>query len=159
MGQKDINGRGYFFEDYHIGMVFNSMGRTIVESDVSNFAGLTGDFSSIHTDAVYAAKFHFGQRIAHGMLGLSIGLGLAVRLGLLEATVLAFREINDWKFSAPIYIGDTIHVSMSVLELKAVPKLGGGLVLLHAEIVNQDEKIVQQGKWSVLVKSRDSAQN
>jgi 3-hydroxybutyryl-CoA dehydratase len=145
--------RGLYYEDYKTGMRYISMGKTIVEADVAAFSGLTGDFSSIHTDAVYAAGFHFGKRVVHGLLGLSTAVGLAVRIGLLEGTVLAFREILNWKFSAPIFINDTIHVVLEVVELKAVPRLGGGLVTLRAEVCNQENKIVQQGNWSVLIKS------
>ena len=148
---------GLFFEEYKPGMQLTSMAKTINEGDVAAFAGLTGDFSAIHTDAVYAANFVFGQRIAHGLLGLSTAVGLAVRMGFLEGTILAFREILDWKFSAPIFFGDTIHAVMEVTEVKAVPKLGGGLVTLRVEILNQDNKLVQQGKWSVLIKSNSCA--
>ena len=86
--------RGCFFEDYQTGQIFLSPGRTITEADVVAFAGLTGDWSAIHTDAVYAAQHPVGQRIAHGMLVVSIASGLTVRLGLLEDTLLAFREIE-----------------------------------------------------------------
>jgi acyl dehydratase len=86
--------------------------RTVTE-DIVSFAGLSGDFNSIHTDDVYSKGSTFGRRVAHGILGLSIASGLAVRTGILEGTVMAFREIRDWKFSLPIYIGDTIMPTAS----------------------------------------------
>jgi len=146
--------KGFFFEDYQAGQTFLSPGRTVTEADVVAFAGLTGDWSSIHTDAVYAAQHPVGQRIAHGMLVVSIASGLAVRLGLLEDTLLAFREIGRWKFSRPVFLGDTLRVRITISETKPVPRLGGGLVSLDAEVVNQSGQVVQQGQWSVLVKSR-----
>jgi acyl dehydratase len=79
-----------------------------------------------------------------------------VRLGFLEETVLAFRELGEWKFSLPIYIGDTIRVRASVTETKEMRRLGGGLVTLKVEILNQDDKVVQRGTWGVLVKSREA---
>ena len=97
--------RGLYFEEFEVGQSITSPGRTVTEADVVGFAALTGDWTSIHTDAVYAAQHPLGQRVAHGLLGLSIASALAVRLGFLEGTVLAFREISDWKFSQPIYFG------------------------------------------------------
>jgi acyl dehydratase len=145
---------GMYFEEYEIGQSVTSVGRTITEADVVGFAGLTGDWTSIHVDAEYAAQHPFGQRVAHGLLGLSVASALAVRLGFMEGTVLAFREINDWKFSLPIFFGDTIRVRASVVGLKSLPRLGGGSVIFKVEILNQDDKVVQRGKWTLLVMSR-----
>lgn len=145
---------GLYFEEYEIGQSVTSAGRTITEADVVGFAALTGDWNAIHTDAVYAAQHPFGQRVAHGLLGLSVASALAVRLGFMEGTVLAFREIAEWKFSLPIFIGDTIRVRASVVGLKAMPRLGGGSVTFKVEILNQDDKVVQRGKWTVLVMNR-----
>lgn len=147
--------KGLFFEEFEVGQFISSPGRTITEADVVAFAALTGDWNSIHTDAVYAASHPFGQRIAHGLLGMSIAVALALRLGFLEGTVLAFREVSDWKFSLPIFIGDTIHMQASVVETKAVPRLGGGLVALAVEILNQNDQSVQRGKWTMLVMGRE----
>jgi 3-hydroxybutyryl-CoA dehydratase len=143
--------RGLFFEEFEIGHTITSPGRTITETDVVAFAALSGDWNGIHTDTVYAATQPFGQRVAHGLLGLSIAVALALRLGFLDETVLAFRELIEWKFSLPIFIGDTIHMQATVIETKAVRRLGGGLVTLEVEILNQDNKVVQKGKWSCLV--------
>jgi len=145
---------GLFFEDYEVGESVTSPGRTVTEADVVAFAGLTGDWSSIHTDADYASQHPAGRRIAHGMLALSIASGLVVRLGFLEETLLAFREIEHWKFSLPVYMGDTLRVRFTIAETKPVARLGGGLVGIQAEVLNQDDQVVQSGKWKVLVKSR-----
>lgn len=147
--------RGLYFEEFEVGQSITSAGRTVTEADVVGFAALTGDWTTIHTDAVYAAKQPFGQRVAHGLLGLSIASALAVRLGFLEETVLAFREIGQWKFSLPIFFGDTIHIRATVSETKPMRRLGGGLVTFKVELLNQEDRIVQRGTWSLLVKSRD----
>jgi acyl dehydratase len=138
-----------------VGQSITSAGRTVTEADVVGFAALTGDWTTIHTDAVYAAKQPFGQRVAHGLLGLSIASALAVRLGFVEETVLAFREIGQWKFSLPIFFGDTIDMRATVSETKPMRRLGGGLVTFKVEILNQENRIVQRGTWSLLVKGRD----
>jgi acyl dehydratase len=146
--------RGLYFEEFEIGQSIISAGRTVTEADVVGFAALTGDWTAIHTDAVYAAQHPLGQRVAHGLLGLSIASALAVRLGFVEGTVLAFREIGSWKFSLPIYFGDTIHLRATVIDTKPMRRLGGGLVTFKVELLNQEDRVVQRGTWGLLVMSR-----
>jgi acyl dehydratase len=95
----------------------------------------------------------FGQRVAHGLLGLAVASGLVAQMGFIEGTVLAFRELT-WKFSSPIFIGDTIHVEATVAELKPMRRLGGGAVILDVRVVNQEDKVVQRGKWVALIASK-----
>lgn len=146
--------RGRYFEDFEVGQRILTAGRTITESDIVTFAGLSGDYNQIHTDAEFSKNTPFGQRVAHGLLGLSIASGLAMRTGVLEGTVLAFREINNWKFSHPIFIGDTIHVELKVIETKALPRLGGGSVVIELAVKNQRGETVMKGAWTALVASR-----
>jgi acyl dehydratase len=144
---------GFYFEDFEVGKKMVTRGRTITESDLVQFAGLTGDYNPMHTDAVYAAKSFMGKRVAHGMLTLSYAIGQAYQLGILERTVLAFREL-DMKFSVPVYIGDTIHAELIVTEKKEAKRLGGGTVTLEMRVVNQEEKVVQKGTLTLLMASR-----
>lgn len=146
--------RGLYFEQFEIGQQVTTPGRTISEADIMSFAGVSGDFNSIHTDAEYSAATPFGQRVAHGLLILSIVSGLAVRTGVMEGTVIAFREIRDWKFSLPVYIGDTVHAVMEVIEVKSLPRLGGGSITLDVNVLNQDNATVMRGKWLALMQSQ-----
>jgi len=146
--------RGLYFEDFEVGRKIITVGRTVAESDIFNFAGFSGDFNQIHTDAEFAKGTPFGQRVAHGLLGLSIASGLAMRTGMLEGTVIAFREINNWKFIAPVFIGDTIHVEMEVAETKALPRIGGGSVVITLDVKKQSGDTVMKGNWTVLVMSK-----
>lgn len=146
--------RGLYFEDFELGQVLLTAGRTITETDIVNFAGLSGDYNQIHVDAAYAEADTFGQRIAHGLLVQSVATGLAVQSGVIEGTVLAFRELSA-KFSRPIFIGDTIHVKIEISDLRALPRMGGGNVTMQYRVVNQGGKMVQRGEWIMLVKSRD----
>ena len=146
--------QGLYFEEFEIGKHITTAGRTITEADVIAFASLSGDYNPIHCDAEYASTTPFSRRVAFGLLGLSIASGLAVNTGLLEDTLLAFREIGAWKFSLPVFIGDTIHVLMEVVEKKALPRLGGGSVVIKLDVRNQDNKTVMRGHWSVLIKSQ-----
>ena len=145
--------RGKYFEEFSLGQQALSAGRTVTEADIVAFAGLSGDFSEIHVNAEYARQGPFGQRVAHGLLGTSIAQGLLVQQGFMEGTVIAFRELTC-KFSLPVFIGDTLQASAAVAELKAVPRLGGGLVIFDIEITNQNDKVVQSGRWTVLVASK-----
>jgi 3-hydroxybutyryl-CoA dehydratase len=150
---EDFAPRGRYFEDFQAGDMVVTAGRTVTEADIVMFAGLSGDYTQIHTNEVYAQQSMFGKRVAHGILGLSIATGLAAQLGFLEGTVLAFRELG-WKFSLPIFAGDTIRVEASVASRKAMARLGGGSVVFDVHLVNQEDKVVQRGQWSVLVASR-----
>ncbi len=149
--------RGLYFEQFEVGMEIQSRGRTITEADIVNFAGLSGDFNPMHTDAAYAATTQFGQRVAHGLLGLSVASGLSYQMGFLEGTVLAFTGL-EWKFRAPIVIGDTIRVEAKVIKLREMRAAGGGFVTLDVRVVNQDGVVTQKGEWTVLVASGEAQQ-
>lgn len=144
--------RGLYFEEFAVGDEVTSAGRTITEADIVAFAALTGDWNRIHTDAEYARTTQFGERIAHGLLGLSVASGLAVRLGFMEDTVIAFMEIGEWQFRAPIRIGDTIRLRATVQETRPMRRLGGGYVTFKVALLNQRNETVQRGTWTILVK-------
>jgi 3-hydroxybutyryl-CoA dehydratase len=148
-----VTTRGLYFEQFEVGSERISPARTITETDVVLFAGLSGDYTQLHTDEEFAKQTPYGRRIAHGALVFSIATGLAARLGFIEGTALAFRELA-WKFSLPVFIGDTVHVKAVCKELKAMARLGGGLVIFDVAVVNQAGKTVQRGDWHVLVASR-----
>lgn len=150
--ENPIN-RGKYFEEFEVGMSFISPGRTVTESDIVSFAGLSGDYTQIHTNAEYSKSTPFEKRVAHGLLCLAIASGLAVRTGVLEGTVIAFREISEWKFVKPVFIGDTVRVSLQVVETKELRRLGGGAVNIELNLLNQDDEIVMKGIWKVLVAS------
>jgi len=110
-----------YFEDYQVGELLVSPGRTITESDIILFAGLTGDWHPIHTNVEYAKKTMFGERIAHGMLGLAVGSALIFRLGPYVFTpkkFIAFYGMDKVRFGGPIKIGDTIRCEAKVAEMK-----------------------------------------
>jgi acyl dehydratase len=151
---KEYRPRGLYFEEFKPDTEVVTAGRTITEADIVSFAGLSGDYTTIHTDAEYAKSTPFGERIAHGMLGLSVATGLATQFGLIEGTVIAFTGLN-WKFKGPIKIGDTIHATVKVKQTKAMSAAGGGFVIFDVQVNNQRGETVQQGEWSMLVKSKE----
>ena len=147
--------RGMYFEEFTTGLEIVTGARTITETDLVNFAGLSGDFNFIHTNAHAAADTPFGQRVAHGMLVASIATGLAVQQGFIDGTTLAFRELT-WKFTKPVFIGDTVHVTVVVTQTKPMARLGGGLLVFDARVLNQNGDVVHKGEWRMLIKSNPS---
>ncbi len=143
--------RGQYFEDLEIGRTVVTAGRTVTEADVMAFASLTGDWNPLHVDAEYARGMMFGERVAHGALGLSFALGLAMQRGFMEGTVEAFMGL-DWKFTAPVKFGDTLHAEIEVAQKKAAG--ANGIVVFNAQVLNQRGEVVQKGKWTALVKAR-----
>lgn len=144
---------GYRYADLHVGMAFRSPGRTITDADLVGFAGLTGDFSELHTSDVYAKSSQFGRRVAHGMLGLAYAHGLMwARTGELRETAIAFLGISDWKFVEPIFVGDTIFVNYQICELReSKSRPTQAIATFDVAIVDQNERIVQRGRKALLV--------
>ena len=149
---SDYPSRGLYFEDMTPGLKVTSAGRTISEADIMQFAGLSGDWNPMHVDAEYAKQSIFGERVAHGLLGLSIAVGLAMQLGFLDRTVEAFTSL-DWKFRAPIKIGDTIHVTAEVTKTRAMGR-SWGFVTFNVVVKNQRDETVQRGELMVVVKGK-----
>src|SRR5689334_24902087 len=144
---------GYRYEDLFVGMRFRSPGRTILDADLIGFAGLTGDYSELHTSDVYAKASQFGRRVAHGMLGLAYAHGLMwARTGELRDTAVAFLGIDEWKFVGPIFVGDTIFVNYRIAELRdSKSRPTQAIAVFDVEVVNQDERTVQRGRKALLV--------
>ena len=144
---------GYRYEDLYVGLAFRSPGRTITEADLMAFAGLTGDFSELHTSDVYAKNSQFGRKVAHGLLGLSYAHGLMwPRTGELRETAIAFLGIQDWKFVGPIFVGDTIFVHYVLAELRDSKSRPTQAVASFAvELLNQDGMVLQKGTKILLV--------
>src|SRR3989304_1231849 len=145
MSKESPAQRGMYFEEFKPGLRIISAGRTVTESDIVFFAGLSGDFNQIHIDAEYSKASPFGARVAPGLL---------VQTGFMEGTVMAFREVNEWKFIKPIYIGDTIHVEAEVKETKAIPRIGGGSINIVLDVKNQQGETVMKGSWKALIAAR-----
>src|SRR6201988_4366296 len=132
---------GKHFEDFEIGEESVTAGRTITETDIVNFAGITGDWNEIHTNKELAARGPFGQRIAHGALIFSIATGLSVRTGQTSDTVIAFYGLDRLRFVKPTLIGDTVHVRQKV-EGKAERNERSGIITMLNEVINQRDEVV-----------------
>ncbi len=141
------------FDELHVGDSWESHARTITETDVVNFACLTGDFDPLHVDHESAAKTPFGRPVAHGLLGLAYLAGLSTHAP--NVHTIAFLGIKDWSFQTPVFVGDTVH---AVTRVVAVTPSGrrSGRVTWHRELVNQAGEIVQSGTFETAVATEAS---
>ncbi len=144
------DGRRYF-EEIEIGEEYESPGRTVTEADIVLFAGLSGDYNVLHTDAELMKTSIFGERIAHGLLGLAIQSGLLTR-GMPPYATVAFVGLR-WRFKGPIKIGDTVRVRARV-SVKEEAKADRGIVTLARQVLNQRDEVVQEGETDLVVTRR-----
>ena len=143
-----------FFEDFEVGQVFTSQGRTITETDVVLFAGWSWDTNPPHTDAEAMRDSRFGGRIAHGMLGISVAMGLASRLGVFEDSSIALLGIDEWRFTAPIRIGDTVRCRVEIVGARPTSRGDAGILDRRFELRNQHDEVVQEGRIGLMVSKR-----
>ncbi|MFW6170816.1 MAG: MaoC/PaaZ C-terminal domain-containing protein [Planctomycetota bacterium] len=138
----------WFFENVAVGDQWRSLGRTITETDVVNFAGVTGDYDPLHVDHEYARHAPFGKPIAHGLLGLSLLAGLSSQSPCMKTA--AFIRIHNWEFHKPIYIGDTVYAETEVTD-KQLEGRRTGRVTWHRRLLNQRGEVLQSGVLETLV--------
>jgi acyl dehydratase len=144
-----------YYEDLNVGDEHLSTGRTVTETDVISFAGLSGDFNNMHIDEEFAKKTVFGTRVAHGLCVLSIASGLWFTMPRL-ATV-AFMGLEDWRFSGAVKFGDTIRITRKLAEKKEHKRPNMGFLTFEVNVHNQNEEVVQKGKWVILVQRREAS--
>ncbi|MBL0699889.1 MAG: MaoC family dehydratase N-terminal domain-containing protein [Desulfosarcina sp.] len=147
-----------YFEDLQLGDRDQTVGRTITEADIVNFAGLSGDFNPIHMDQAFAEKTLFKKRIAHGILVFSVASGLFTQSEMntfMKKSVIALMEIK-WKFLKPVFIGDTIHLEVKIIEKKETSKPDRGIVIVKRTVVNQKGDTVQEGDIIMMIRRRPS---
>lgn len=144
-----------FFDDVEVGQEWESQGRTVTETDIVTYAGLSGDFNPIHMDHEFAKTTAYRQPIAHGLLIWAISSGL----GMLAPSMrtLAFVSVREWHFRLPVFIGDTIRVKTKVLEKEERARGRRGVITWQRSITNQAGKVVQEGVTLTLVEGRASA--
>jgi acyl dehydratase len=141
-----------YFDDVAVGQEWLSLGRTVTEADIVNFAGLSGDFNPIHIDHEFAKKTPFRHPIAHGLLVWAFGSGLGLHAPPMRT--LAFLSIREWLFREPVFIGDTVRLRSKVIEIEPRARGRRGVVTWQRQIINQDEKVIQEGVTLTLVEGR-----
>lgn len=142
---------GRYFDEFEVGQVFKTPARTITDTDIINFAGITGDFNPVHTDDEFARAGLFKERIAHGPMLVGMSFGLLSRIDLFDGTIIALRDIN-WSFNAPVRIGDTVHVVAEVKQCKpGTTRTDQGYAKFELLIKNQTGETVQTGSAGVIL--------
>ncbi len=149
MGYSSVH---LFFDDIEIGQVWESGGRTVTEADIANFAGFSGDFNPIHVDHAFAATTPFRRPIAHGFGVFSMASGLGVASP--PVRTIALLGVREWNFILPVFIGDTIRVRSDAVEKSLRGRGKRGEIIWHRAIVNQDGKVVQEGRIATLIECR-----
>jgi acyl dehydratase len=140
-----------YLDDLKAGQTFVTPGRTITEADVMSFAAWTNDNNQVHTDVEFAKNTRYGQRIVHGMLGASLCLGLIARTGVFEGSAVALLGIDQWQFTAPVFIGDTLTCTVEILSARPTSSGKYGVVERQLTLRNQHGETVQSGRMDVMV--------
>jgi acyl dehydratase len=145
---------GRYFEELSPGMTFCTDGRTIIDSDVMQFAGLTADHNYLHVNHEAAKDGPFGAPVAHGMLVMSVSQGLFVLSGVVRGTSLGLAGFSDWRFLKPVFLGDTIHAEVEVKAARRASRGARGICEFEVRVVNQASAVVQSGTAVVLVATK-----
>lgn len=146
--------QGLTFEEFNAGDQYESQGRTVTEADVVTFAGLSGDFNPLHTDAEFARSTPFGERIAHGMLVAAMATGMANWTGIFEGTTLALME-QQIRYKGAVKFGDTVRLQLEVADKRETSKPDRGIVRFAARVLNQRDEIVIDGGWTLLMRRQE----
>lgn len=136
------------------GVRIETAGRTIGEGDISLFAGLVGDFTPIHVDEEFARTSPHGGRIAHGPHTMATAIGMATQTGLFGERVIGLVNIN-WDFAGAVRIGDTIRSVVTVRSVRATSKPGRNLGVFAFEVFNQENRLIQSGSMTVVLRAGD----
>lgn len=148
--------RGQYFEDFAVGQKYHTPRRTVTQTDIINYACLSGDFLPPHVDFEFCKTQPYGEPIAHGPLVLAIAAGLIARSGMSDGTVIAMLGMDEWRIHSPVKHGDTLRVTHTVLHTRLASKRDRGVVTFAREIVNQRDEIVQSMKVTSLYRCRDA---
>jgi acyl dehydratase len=148
--------RGKYFEEWAVGDEFETTARTVTETDIVLFAGISGDYNPLHTDEEFAKKSFFGTRVAHGFLIHSISIGLINQTGYFDGTVMAQLGHNKVSFLKGTMAGDTIRVKCNITKLEETSKKDRGVMTFEAFVINQKDEVVAQSERMLMIKKRSS---
>ncbi len=142
---------GMYYDDFEVGAAWETAARTITESDLVMFAGISGDYNPLHTDEEYSRQTQFGGRIFHGPGVFAVATGLESRLGIKDGTAIAFLGMT-WNLKAAVHIGDTIRVRQGVAAMRESKRSDRGIVTFDVQVLNQRDQVCQDGQWLVMFK-------
>ena len=145
--------RGRTFEEFVIDEEIVSGSRTVTEADVVNFAHLSGDFQPEHLNEEYARKGPMGERIAHGLLVMSMASGLLNQTGVFEGTSIAILEVTA-RFVKAVKFGDTIRAIQKIMGKKETSKPDRGVLTTRITVLNQDDQTILEADLVMLLYRR-----
>jgi len=143
-----------YWDDFAVGDQVTSMGITVTEAHVVQWAGLTMDYYPLHMDREYAARTAFGERIAHGPLTFALAVGLMATTGFGADSVIAWLGADNMRLPAPVKIGDTIRLEAEVTEKRETQKPEQGFTRMRYEVVNQRDETVMTFDMNFLMHRR-----
>lgn len=149
--------RGRYFEDFEVGEELVSPARTVTQTDIINFACLSGDFNEVHTNFEYCKTTQFGEAIAHGPLVYAIMGGLQYASGINDGTLIALLQIDEWRMLNAVKHGDTIRLHSKVLDKKETSKPEKGIITFRRQCVKQDGTVAQEMIAKLLYRRKPKA--
>ncbi|WP_416139215.1 MaoC/PaaZ C-terminal domain-containing protein [Halomonas sp. HK25] len=151
---KQPTPRGRYFEDFVVGEELVSPARTVTQTDIVNFACLSGDFNEVHTNFEYCKDTKFGEPIAHGPLVYSIMGGLQYASGINDGTLIALLQIDEWRMIDAVKHGDTIRLHSEVLDKKETSKPDKGVITFRRKCIKQNGTVAQEMIAKLLYRRR-----
>jgi len=142
------------YDEVSVGDRFTTASRTLTETDIVLFAGLTGDYAPLHTDEEFMKATPFGTRIAHGLLVLSVGMGLFGQLGVFAGTTLAFLGMEGLRFMRPVKPGDTVHSEVQIVTKRETSNPEKGIIGLNHIVNNQRGEKVLEANYQLMVRGK-----
>lgn len=147
----------HYWEDFEVGQTFETVGRTVTESDFTLHSMFTGDWTELHSNRHYAEDGPFGARVAHGPMTFTLATGFVYRSGIVERTVYAFLGMNYMDINNPVYMDDTISMEMEVTNKKEIGSVeDADMVTIDTVVTNQDGLEVFEGDMKFLIYNRDA---
>ena len=140
-----------WYEDLSIGQVFTGPGRTLTETDLVMFSMITGDRHPIHADEEYASGTKAGKRMFHGTFGIALTISMTADLLPLKNPIIAALGIRDWVFRAPLFIGDTVHSDMEIVEKRVTSDGLRAVISRRLRLIKQDDVIAHEGVADLMV--------
>ena len=141
-------------DDFNVGDIYTTSSITVTETHLVNWASLTMDYFSLHTDAVSAAKTVFGGRVAHGPLIFALAIGLSYMAGFAGDSVLAWLGADNMKMVAPVRIGDTIKAMIKVIDKQKTSKPEKGIQTWRFTVTNQRDEVVMNFDYKMMFRMR-----
>lgn len=152
-----MHGDAIAFDDIRVGARWRSTGRTLTEAELAQSCMSSGDWHPIHADAAYAATTPVGQRMFQGTWGVHVALGMATPFPALGDQVIAALGLADWRYEAPLCVGDTVHVEVEIVGKRRTSEGERGVLERRVQLVRSDGKVLQQGVVRSMVRALRTA--